>query len=121
MSLDSQSSSPGGGDSGKQTFDDARSREELENLQREEEQPVCEPCGAPGDLSPGLLAKGSHEEASEGRFLTAFIRRAEIKSSSRCNSCCSGSTTVSFSLSCKKNPILVLSYCLIHASFPLDL
>jgi len=36
VSSDFQSSSPGSNESGKQTFDDARSREELENLQQEE-------------------------------------------------------------------------------------
>lgn len=35
MSSDFQSSSPGTNESGKQTFDDAHSREELENLQQE--------------------------------------------------------------------------------------
>lgn len=67
MSSEFQPSSPGSNESGEETFDDAHSGEELENLQWGEEQQPCEL----GELSLGLLAEGSCRQRAEGRVLAA--------------------------------------------------
>lgn len=67
VSSEFEPSSPGRNESGKETFDAAHSREELENLQQGEEQQLCEL----GELSLGLLTEGSCRQRAEGRVLAA--------------------------------------------------
>lgn len=95
VSSEFEPSSPGRNESGEETFDAAHSREELENLQRGEKQQPCEL----GELSLGLLTEGScRQRAGQSSGCSslrrALVRRAGIKSSSRCNSCCSGPTAI---------------------------
>lgn len=122
--LNTPSSSPGRNESGKPTFDDARSRDGLGDVQWAQSRQHASSTGLQSIRSqPGAACQGEQWGGGWGKRSGCFnthgdlIRRTGIKSSSIHSSVCPA--TVQFAPSCKNKDhscvVLLLDPCLLHS------